>query len=59
MHSIEIKLLNPQNATMICKSIAETLPEWFGIPEANERYSEGMIDKISFGAYKGNVCGGR
>lgn len=58
MNNIEIKLLIPEEAKSICKSITKTLVEWFGIPEANERYSRGMIDKISFGAYIKNSCVG-
>jgi len=32
-----------------CRAITATLPEWFGIPEANERYAEGVKNRTSFG----------
>lgn len=58
MNTIEMKLVTPEDAIIICKSITLTLPEWFGIPEANERYSKGMIDKSSFGAFIDEICVG-
>lgn len=47
---IKIKLITPTLAKEICRAITATLPEWFGIPEANARYEQGMQDRISFAA---------
>jgi kynurenine formamidase/GNAT superfamily N-acetyltransferase len=58
MNDITVKLIDPMLAKKSCRSIAATLPEWFGIPEANERYEEGMLDRVSFAAYlDANVIG--
>lgn len=45
-----IQLINPPIAENICREITSTLPEWFGIPEANEKYAKGMLERISFAA---------
>lgn len=45
-----IKQVLPLEAKQICESITETLPEWFGIAEANERYAQGMLTRTSFAA---------
>ncbi len=44
-----IEELNSDTAEKTCRAIIATLPEWFGIPEANERYALGVKDRISFG----------
>ncbi len=54
MNDIDIKKCNPNLAMKICRQITATLPEWFGIPEANERYAQGMLDRVSFAACLGN-----
>ncbi len=45
-----VKLIDPLLAKEICRLITTTLPEWFGIPEANARYEQGMLERISFAA---------
>lgn len=50
MKNLKIKLLAPNLAEHVCRSITTTLPEWFGIPEANERYATGMLERISIAA---------
>ena len=45
-----IKLIDPSLAEKICRVITADLPEYFGQPEANERYAKGMQDRISFAA---------
>lgn len=45
-----IILINKSLSKTICESITATLPDWFGIPEANERYAKGVTERISFAA---------
>ena len=53
-----IEELDSDTAEKACRSITATLPEWFGIPEANERYALGMKDRTSFGIQiKGQYVG--
>jgi kynurenine formamidase/GNAT superfamily N-acetyltransferase len=42
--------IDPHLAKKICLSLATDLPEWFGIPEANERYALGCLERISLAA---------
>lgn len=32
----------------ICKKMLESLPEWFGIHESNQKYCDGVKDKTFF-----------
>lgn len=50
MNNDEIQLIEPSIAEKVCREITLTLPDWFGMPEANERYAKGMHDRISFAA---------
>jgi len=50
MNGITVQLIDPMLAKEACRTIAATLPEWFGIPEANKRYEQGMLDRVSFAA---------
>ena len=45
-----VKLIDPSCAEKICREITADLPEYFGLPEANERYAKGMEERISFAA---------
>jgi len=58
MKNITIKMTDPALAREVCRTITATLPEWFGIPEANARYEQGILDRISFVAYVDNDCVG-
>lgn len=40
--------LEPQLSELICREITSDLPNWFGIPEANERYALGVKERTSF-----------
>lgn len=51
MQNINIQIVTPEQAEEICRYIITTLPEWFGIPEANERYAKGCLLRTSFAAY--------
>ena len=50
IESIEI----PEQKAEICKSIIESLPEWFGIPESNQEYCDGVKDKPFYCIKKNN-----
>ncbi len=52
--NIIIKMIEPEVAKEICQKITATLPDWFGIQEANIRYAQGMLDRLSFAASLGN-----
>lgn len=43
-----IELISPGLAEKICRDITADLPEYFGIPEANERYAKGVLKRTSF-----------
>ncbi len=43
-------MIEPSLAEKICRQLTAGLPEWFGIPEANERYAKGCLERISFAA---------
>jgi GNAT superfamily N-acetyltransferase len=45
-----IQLIEPSIAENICREITSILPDWFGIPEVNEKYAKGMLERISFTA---------
>ena len=48
MSTITIEAIEPAQASRVCRAITETLPEWFGIPEANARYEAGCLERTSF-----------
>jgi GNAT superfamily N-acetyltransferase len=47
---VNISQIDPMIAEIICRDITADLPEYFGIPEANERYAKGMLEHVSFSA---------
>lgn len=51
-----VDLVKPEDAQNYCQILTQYLPEWFGIPEANERYAEGMLSRISIAAICDNQC---
>jgi len=46
---MNISIINNE-ASEICEKIILDLPEYFGLPEANQAYIEGVKDKINFAA---------
>ena len=50
IHPVSIESVDPSTALQVCRAIATTLPDWFGIPEANERYENGCLERESFAA---------
>lgn len=58
LNSYPIARLDALTAEETCRSITATLPEWFGIPEANDRYAIGVRERTSFGiAFDGHYVG--
>lgn len=47
---VTVEQVAPESAQEICRVITETLPDWFGIAEANQRYYDGCRDRKSFAA---------
>lgn len=39
---------NPQEKQQIVRNVLESLPEWFGIPEATEQYIKESADQVVF-----------
>jgi GNAT superfamily N-acetyltransferase len=58
MNKILIQLIAPSLAEKNCREITATLPNWFGIPEANERYAKGMLQCVTFVAFDDTNCVG-
>ena len=46
----KIQQIEPTLAEKICRDITADLPDYFGIPEANEQYAKGMLERVSFAA---------
>jgi len=42
------QLIEPILAESLCREITADLPEWFGIPIANEHYAKGCLERTSF-----------
>lgn len=55
MLNIHISPIDPTTAKLVCRLITATLPEWFGVPEANLRYAHGMLSRVSFVASADNT----
>jgi len=50
--------LTPYESEQACRAISADLPEWFGIPEANERYANGVKSRLTFGYVIDSMCVG-
>ncbi|MCS5711884.1 GNAT family N-acetyltransferase [Candidatus Berkiella aquae] len=48
--TLSIQMIAPTLAETYCRELSANLPEWFGIPEANERYAKGCIERTTFAA---------
>jgi hypothetical protein len=48
--------LNPSESEQACRDISADLPEWFGIPEANERYAHEVRERLTFGYVTNKTC---
>lgn len=49
-----IELANIE-AEELCRKITVDLPEYFGLPECNESYAQGVKEKVNFAARKDNI----
>jgi len=45
-----IEQISPDMAKKLCLEIADDLPDYFGLPEVNEQYAKGMLNRLSFAA---------
>lgn len=54
--NLSIHSLNNDEAENGCRKITDSLPEYFGIPEANERYAKGVRELTTFGAILNGIC---
>ena len=48
--------LTPCESEQACRDIITSLPEWFGIPEAYERYANGVKERLILGYFIDKVC---
>ena len=49
---IQIEKITGELAQSLCRKITMDLPEYFGLPEANEHYAEGVTARTNFAAKK-------
>lgn len=51
-----INIISPLEAAQLCRELTAGLPDWFGIPEANQRYAKGCgeHERTTFAAKMGN-----
>ncbi len=47
---LTVHLLNANQSEQACRELTLSLPEYFGIQEANERYAKGVRELLTFGA---------
>ncbi|KTC82630.1 GNAT family acetyltransferase [Legionella cherrii] len=50
---IQIEKVSGELAQTLCQTITKDLPEYFGLPEANEHYAIGVTTRTNFAAKKG------
>lgn len=55
---LTIHLLNASESEQVCRALTLSLPEYFGIQEANERYAKGVRELITFGAKFNGIYAG-
>jgi GNAT superfamily N-acetyltransferase len=51
---LNFEVIEIKAADQLCRKIIADLPEYFGIPEANEHYAEGVNTRINFAAQVNN-----
>lgn len=51
---IQIDKITGDLAQSLCRAITKNLPEYFGIPEANEHYAIGVNTRTNFAAKDGD-----
>lgn len=55
---LTIHVLNASTSEQACRELTLSLPEYFGIQEANERYAKGVRELLTFGAKLNGTCVG-
>ena len=54
-HQLAFEILEIKNgADALCREMNADLPEYFGIPEANEHYAMGVLMPVNFPAKQNN-----
>ena len=56
MKQFTIQRLDSLLAESHCRHITASLPEWFGLAEANETYAQGVKSRLCFGAFEQQQC---
>jgi len=51
---IQIEKITGDWAQTLCRTITKDLPEYFGLPEANEHYAIGVNTRTNFAAKDGD-----
>lgn len=51
---VKIESISPKTAVILCRKITADLPEYFGLPEANEHYAVGVQTRINLAAMVGS-----
>lgn len=51
---IKIEKIASELAQSLCRTITKDLPEYFGLPEANEHYAIGVKTRANFAAKSGD-----
>ena len=47
---IQVELISPDLAESLCRKITADLPEYFGLPDANEHYAVGVRTRLNLAA---------
>lgn len=54
----QIEQISPNDAELLCRTITQDLPEYFGLSECNETYAKGVREHINFAIkHMGNFVG--
>jgi GNAT superfamily N-acetyltransferase len=51
----KIQPISPEIAETLCRQITTDLPEYFGLPDANEHYALGVQSRVNFAASVGSM----
>ncbi|HFL2715789.1 TPA: GNAT family N-acetyltransferase [Legionella pneumophila] len=44
----QVEQITSKRAEQLCREITSDLPEWFGLPECNEHYAQGVQERVNF-----------
>lgn len=49
---MKIEQISPEAAEALCRKLTASLPDYFGLPEANEHYAAGVRARTNFAAHE-------